>query len=421
MSNATSLKGTWTEAGIAKLNASYSGGPALLLREVALGDGAGSVPVVSAHQTVLVNEVWRGQVNSVTQNPDNPQEVVVDIVLPFNVGDFWVREWGLFDEGGALLAVGPHAEFYKPVLGSGQAAEIMERIILPVTQAGAITLSIASGALATQNFVQTQIKKHDDAENAHGGALSVFMEHINETGNVHGIGLATNSSAGLAVRLATNAEVTGATGEGLVSAEQLDFLVNSFIYPGAFQSFFEQTPPNGWKVRNGAVLVDAEETYPELWEALQEPKNAWKCKTLVEWTALSTAAGGVGGVPFFVLDQDAKTIKLPDTRGDYERGAGSTYLSAVGEWHEDAIRNIMGTIAIAVFRDSNTPIALRHQATGALTPTGGNTLTSSVTGAAANTNTNASAQFNASLVVPTASENRTRAFAVLPCVYVGGI
>ena len=195
----------------------------------------------------------------------------------------------------------------------------------------------------------------------------------------------------------------------------------ALIYPSAFYSFYEQTPPKGWKVRNGAVLDDADETYPELWEALQNPKNAWKCKTLLDWTALSTAAGGVGGVPFFVLDQDAKTIKLPDTRGDYERGAGSSYLSAVGEWHEDAIRNIMGTIAIAVFRDSNTPIALRHQATGALTPTGGNTLTSSVTGAAANTNTNASAQFNASLVVPTANENRTRAFAVLPCVYVGGI
>lgn len=187
---------------------------------------------------------------------------------------------------------------------------------------------------------------------------------------------------------------------------------NPLIYPGAFQSFFEQTPPNGWKVRNGAVLVDADETYPELWEALQEPKNAWKCKTLVEWTALSTAAGGVGGVPFFVLDQAAKTIKLPDTRGDYERGAGSTYLSAVGAWHGDATRRITGNITVvddSAYSNfppsgpfySTTAVGWDHSTDG---DSGGKRI-----------------YFDTSRSVPIATENRTRAFAVLPCVYVGGI
>ena len=419
MSSATSLKGTWTEAGMAKLSASYSGGAALVLRQVALGDGAGSVPIVSAHQTALVNEVWRGQVNSVTQNPDNPQEVIVDIVLPFSVGDFWVREWGLFDEAGALVALGPHAEFYKPVLGSGQAAEIMERIILPVSQAGAINLSIASGALATQNFVQTQIKKHDDAENAHGGALSVFMDHINKTGNVHGLDLATTQTPGLAPRLATDDEVKGASGIGLVSAEQLGFLGNSLVYPGAFHSFYEQTPPPGWKVRNGAVLANADVAFPELWEALQEPRNAWKCKTLAQWTALSTAAEGVGGVPFFVLDKTAKTIKLPDTRGDYERGAGSTYLSAVGAWHEDAIRNITGgPLTTLTPAYTNKPTPLWQSALG-IVAGGSRTMAQDVSNGAYSFSLGFDASKDSNVL--TAPENRTRAFAVLPCVYVGGV
>lgn len=180
---------------------------------------------------------------------------------------------------------------------------------------------------------------------------------------------------------------------------------------GEFRSWFEQTPPPGWAVRNGAVLTAADEQYLELWTYLQQDENTWKIKTLPEWTALSTAAGGVGGVPFFVLDAAAKTIKLPDTRGDYERGAGSTFLSSVGAWHGDAIRNILGTLGRVVHGNNinNVSGAFYNQETSP----GGLTGNGSVVMQHVN--------MNVSLVVPTASENRTRAFAVLPCVYVGGI
>ena len=196
--------------------------------------------------------------------------------------------------------------------------------------------------------------------------------------------------------------------------------VNPLVYPSAFQGFYEQTPPKGWKVRNGAVLNDAEAQFPDLWAALKSPSNAWKVKTLAQWTALSTAAGGVGGVPFFVLDEAAKTIKLPDTRGDYERGAGSTYLSAVGAWHEDAMRDFTGELTIG-----GTNYPLRFNApSGVFEPTG--SATTGMKGLTENATNAVGALYSRiritpSLQVPVSPENRTRAFAVLPCVYVGGV
>ena len=195
--------------------------------------------------------------------------------------------------------------------------------------------------------------------------------------------------------------------------------VNPLVYPSAFQTFYEQTPPKGWKVRTGAVLNDAEAQFPDLWAALKSPSNSWKVKTLAQWTALSTAAGGVGGVPFFVLDNAAKTIKLPDTRGDYERGAGSTYLSAVGAWHEDAIRNITGGPLTTLSASFTGKPTLRWE--GALGITAVGSRTSAQDGS--NGSYSFSLGFDASKDsnVLTAPENRTRAFAVLPCVYVGGV
>ena len=196
--------------------------------------------------------------------------------------------------------------------------------------------------------------------------------------------------------------------------------VNPLVYPSAFQTFYEQTPPKGWKVRNGAVLNDAEAQFPDLWAALKSPSNAWKVKTLAQWTALSTAAGGVGGVPFFVLDEAAKTIKLPDTRGDFERGAGSSYLSAVGAWHGDAIRDFTGELTIG-----GTNYPLRFNApSGVFEPTG--SATTGMKGLTENATNAVGALYSRiritpSLQVPVSPENRTRAFAVLPCVYVGGV
>lgn len=148
-----SLAGIWTGKGIDKLAAQTAGGPAIRITRIVLGDGGGIVPAVLPSQRALFRELWRGNVNTVLIDPDTPNAVVVESVIPYNVGGFFIREWGLLDADGDLLAVGPHAEFYKPKLEEGSGAELLERIKLPIANAGQVSLTVSSDALATRDFV----------------------------------------------------------------------------------------------------------------------------------------------------------------------------------------------------------------------------------------------------------------------------
>lgn len=173
--NATpSLQGIWTQTGLAKEVAFRAGGAQKVLTHAAVGTGGGSLPLVSPAQSGLVDEIWRGLVNSVMVNPDDPTDLLVDVVIPNNVGGFWIREWGLFDEDGDLIAVGPHDEMHKPLLDSGQAAEFLERFHLPSANATFVTLSIASQSLATQAYVRSQIATHNSSDGAHLKTAPLF-------------------------------------------------------------------------------------------------------------------------------------------------------------------------------------------------------------------------------------------------------
>jgi hypothetical protein len=190
-------------------------------------------------------------------------------------------------------------------------------------------------------------------------------------------------------------------------------------YMTEFRSFYEQNAPVGWAIRNGALLSNADTVYPDLWAALQLSANSWKLKTQAQWAALQTAAGGTGGAPFFVLDTTARTIRLPDTRGDYERCAGGGTMANVGQWHGDAIRNITGKHYFG--QDANALPGAIKQPTGAFKY--GALWHETVNGLSWGNGGSADIWYelllDASLLVPIADENRTRAFGVLGCVYTG--
>lgn len=180
-------------------------------------------------------------------------------------------------------------------------------------------------------------------------------------------------------------------------------------YLTEFRGFYEKTPPPGWARRYGELLVGADAAYPELWAALQKPANAWKCKTQAAWDTMrqATPFKGVGGVPYFVIDVAAKTVRLPDTRGMYLEDAGFDGLE-VGGVHGDAIRNITGAVTANRFNRGGT-------ATGAFAAT-----YPGQPGVDGHEGNSMCFDFNASRMVPTASVNRPKAFGILPCVYVGG-
>lgn len=165
-----------------------------------------------------------------------------------------------------------------------------------------------------------------------------------------------------------------------------------------------QGPKKGYRIANGSTILNVSITAPALAQILSDPVNSWLIKTESEWNALSTAAGGIGGVPYFVYDSNADVVKLPDERDMYFR-------ANVGSFHSDAIRDITGTFGyLSIVGGNNSLVGAFSTLTGL---TDRNSYSpSSKTGDAA-------IQFKASNVVRTASENRTKATIKLPVIYIG--
>ena len=197
------LQGIWTQKGLDKETAFRVGGERKKLTHVAIGDGNGSIPIVSPAQAGLVREVWRGLVNAIMSNPDDPTDLLVDIIIPNNVGGFWIREWGIFDEDGDLVAVGPHDEMHKPLISTGQSAEFLERFHLPSANAGFVEIKIASQALATQQYVEDKILEHDKGQAAHNALARKSVQIVAGTGLLGGGSLEANRT--LAVKYGTAA------------------------------------------------------------------------------------------------------------------------------------------------------------------------------------------------------------------------
>ncbi|MDL2226981.1 hypothetical protein LJB86_04925 [Deltaproteobacteria bacterium OttesenSCG-928-M10] len=189
------------------------------------------------------------------------------------------------------------------------------------------------------------------------------------------------------------------------------------IEPGDFELFYRQTPPIGWAVANGGLLVGADTAAPKLWAELQKSEKAWLLKTQAQWDALSQAApfSGIGGAPFFVLDLNAKTLRLPDMRGMYLEPAGFNGLT-VGGTHGDAIRNITGEHFYGQDGDTYSPI----RPTGALSYGPMTSDSNRLSWIQAVANAWYPLILDVSRVVPTASVNQPKAFGLLPCVYTGG-
>lgn len=161
-----------TEAGRAKLaNATATGAP-LTLTHMAVGDGqAGAYYSPTEAQAALKNEVWRGAINHLAVDASNPNWIVAELVIPDDVGGFYVREVGLFDSAGAMIAVGKFPESYKPTLAAGSNKQLYVRMILEVANTAAVTLLVdPSVVLATRKYADDKIA---DELNKRDGKQSV--------------------------------------------------------------------------------------------------------------------------------------------------------------------------------------------------------------------------------------------------------
>ena len=147
-----------TNQGAARLANATMLGSKLNLTQMAVGDANGVLPTPDPAQTKLINQKRIAPLNLLSVDPNNQSQIIAEQIIPENEGGFWIREIGLYDDEGVLIAVANCPETYKPLLQEGSGRTQTIRMILVVTNTEAITLKIdPSVVLATRKYVDDEV------------------------------------------------------------------------------------------------------------------------------------------------------------------------------------------------------------------------------------------------------------------------
>ncbi|CTX73485.1 phage tail fiber protein [Escherichia coli] len=421
-----------TNQGAARLANATMLGSKLNLTQMAVGDANGVLPTPDPAQTKLINQKRIAPLNLLSVDPNNQSQIIAEQIIPENEGGFWIREIGLYDDEGVLIAVANCPETYKPQLQEGSGRTQTIRMILVVTNTEAITLKIdPSVVLATRKYVDDkvlelklyvddQMRNHIAAQDPHTQyaqkhnptftgepkaptpaagnnttriATTAFVQAA-ITALINGAPDTLDTLKEIAAAINNDPKFSTTINNALSGKQPLDETLThlsgkdvagllaylglgegSALPVGVPVPWPSATPPTGWLKCNGAAF--SAEEYPELAKAY--PTN-----------------------------------KLPDLRGEFIRGwddgrgidAGREILSAQG----DAIRNITGTFGNGQ-TEANAAISF-NTASGVFVSQSALRNTIGNTTIIPNTPNNPHlVNFDASRVVPTASENRPRSIA----------
>lgn len=222
---ATKYYAVLTNVGAAKLANATALGAQVEITQMAVGDGNGALPTPNPAQTALVHELRRAPLNTLSIDPNNANQIIAEQVIPEDVGGWWIREIGLFDKDGDMIAVANCAETYKPQLQEGSGRVQVVRMILIVSSTAAVTLKIdPSVVLATRQYVDDQIiqvKAYVDQQlAAHVAAADPHTQYLLESD------------------------------------------IDEYIPVGFPLPWPQETPPSGWLKCNGAKFDKAK--YPKL-------------------------------------------------------------------------------------------------------------------------------------------------------------
>ncbi|MHC6328638.1 phage tail protein [Escherichia coli] len=154
-----------TDTGAKKLaQAAAPDGKPVRLTHMAVGDGGGTLPTPDSKQTRLVHEVWRHTVNRVILDATHQNRIIAELLIPPETGGFWIREIGVFDENGDLIAVGNTAESYKPIVAEGSGRAQTFRTILTVSSTATVALTVNNTmVMATVDYVDDKLKEHEQS------------------------------------------------------------------------------------------------------------------------------------------------------------------------------------------------------------------------------------------------------------------
>lgn len=222
---ATKYYALLTNVGAAKLANATALGEQVEITQMAVGDGNGALPTPNPAQTALVHELRRAPLNTLTIDPVNTNQIIAEQVIPEDVGGWWIREIGLYDSDGDMIAVANCAETYKPLLQEGSGRVQVIRVILIVSSTQAVTLKIdPSVVLATRQYVDDQIIQ-----------VKAYVDQ----------------------QLATHIAASDPHQQYLLEAD-----IDKYIPAGFPLPWPAATPPTGWLKCNGAAFDKAK--YPKL-------------------------------------------------------------------------------------------------------------------------------------------------------------
>ncbi|EOU4240326.1 phage tail protein [Escherichia coli] len=220
-----------TDTGAKKLaQAAAPDGNPVRLTHMAVGDGGGTLPTPDSKQTRLVHEVWRHTVNRVILDATHQNRIIAELVIPPETGGFWIREIGVFDEHGDLIAVGNTAESYKPAVAEGSGRAQTFRTILTVSSTATVALTVDNTmVMATVDYVDDKLKEHEQSRRHPDASLTAkgFVQLSSATNSVSETQAATPKAVKVAYDLANGkytAQDASTTRKGLV---QLSSATNS--------------------------------------------------------------------------------------------------------------------------------------------------------------------------------------------------
>lgn len=209
-----------TSIGIAKIANSQVTNETIDLTQMAVGDSNGAYYNPTQTATALKNETWRGPVSSVAIDEQNPNWVVIDGVIPASVGGFTIREVGLFDSKGDMIAIGKVPETYKPTFEQGSSKDLYLKSILEVSNASVVTIKAdPSVIIASKKYVDDKFA----IVSTNVTYLSKSINAVNELVTQH----LAESTVG--AHKATNISVIAPVGITATSAQQyLDALFQGY-------------------------------------------------------------------------------------------------------------------------------------------------------------------------------------------------
>ncbi|HHB1475002.1 TPA: phage tail protein [Yersinia enterocolitica] len=203
-----------THIGAAKLANATALGTRLEITHMAVGDGGGTLPTPNPAQIQLVNEQRCAALNALTIDPSNPRQIIAEQIIPETEGGWWIREIGLLNKAGELIAIANCPESYKPQMQEGSGRIQTIRVILAVSNTTVVTLKTDPAVvLATRQYADQLISTTVTSISNHIRTLNPHPQYLLASHNLFDLGNIKAARANLQLGSAATRNVGNAQDE----------------------------------------------------------------------------------------------------------------------------------------------------------------------------------------------------------------